>query len=93
MYTPRLLANERAGPPSQARSRSWRTVHSPAIRDAGSARSGVYRKPQSANDNDLDAVRRIDAQFQWSDIGEKRLAAFHGMGWGSIIQAGKGAAA
>ena len=28
-------ANERAGPPSQARSRAWRSVDPPAMRDAG----------------------------------------------------------
>jgi putative transposase len=29
----------------------------------GLARSGVYRKPRPANDNDLNAMRRIDALF------------------------------
>ena len=29
----------------------------------GLARSGVYRKPPPANDNDLEAMRRIDAPF------------------------------
>ena len=29
----------------------------------GVARSGVYRKPRPANDNDLEASRRIDALF------------------------------
>ena len=29
----------------------------------GVARSGVYRKPRPANDNDLEAMRRIDALF------------------------------
>jgi putative transposase len=29
----------------------------------GLARSGVYRKPRPANDNDLEAMRRIDALF------------------------------
>ena len=29
----------------------------------GSARSGVYRKPRPANDNDLAMMRRIDALF------------------------------
>ena len=28
----------------------------------GLARSGVYRKPRPANDNDLEAMRRIDAR-------------------------------
>jgi putative transposase len=29
----------------------------------GVARSGVYRKPRPVNDNDLEAMRRIDALF------------------------------
>jgi len=29
----------------------------------GVARSGVYRKPRPANDNDLEAMGRIDALF------------------------------
>jgi putative transposase len=29
----------------------------------GLAGSGVYRKPRPANDNDLEAMRRIDALF------------------------------
>ena len=29
----------------------------------GLARSGVYRKPRPANDDDLEAMRRIDALF------------------------------
>ena len=29
----------------------------------GLARSGVYRKPRPANDNDLEAMGRIDARF------------------------------
>ena len=29
----------------------------------GLARSGVYRKPRPANDNELEAMRRIDALF------------------------------
>ncbi len=41
-----------------------RSVDPPAMRVAGSgARSGVCRKPRPANDNDLEAMRRIDARF------------------------------
>jgi len=29
----------------------------------GLARTGVYRKPRPANDDDLEAMRRIDARF------------------------------
>jgi len=41
----------------------------------GVARSGVYRKPRSANDNDLEAMRRIDALFTARPFyGARRIA-------------------
>ena len=40
------------------------------------ARSGVYRKPRPANDNDLEAMRRIDALFTARPLfGARRIAA------------------
>ena len=42
----------------------------------GLPRSGVYRQPRSANDNDLDLMRRIDEMFlRWPFLGSRRLAA------------------
>jgi putative transposase len=41
----------------------------------GVARSGVYRKPRPANDNDLEAMRRIDAVFtERPFFGSRRIA-------------------
>jgi hypothetical protein len=41
----------------------------------GVARSGVYRKPRPANDNDLEAMRRIDALFTARPLfGARRIA-------------------
>jgi putative transposase len=41
----------------------------------GVARSGVYRKPRPANDNDLEAMRRIDALFTRRPFfGARRIA-------------------
>ena len=41
----------------------------------GLARSGVYRKPRPANDNDLEAMRRIDAVFtERPFFGSRRIA-------------------
>ena len=41
----------------------------------GLARSGVYRKPRPANDNDLEAMRRIHALFTArSFYGARRIA-------------------
>ena len=41
----------------------------------GLARSGVYRKPRPANDNDLEAMRRIDALFTTRPFfGARRIA-------------------
>jgi putative transposase len=41
----------------------------------GIARSGVYRPPRPANDNDLGLMRRIDELFtQWPFLGSRRLA-------------------
>ncbi len=40
------------------------------------ARSGVYRKPPPANDNDLAPMRRIDELFTaWPFLGSRRMAA------------------
>ena len=41
----------------------------------GLARSGVYRKPRPANDNDLEAMGRIDALFTARPLfGARRIA-------------------
>ena len=41
----------------------------------GLARSGVYRKPRPANDNDLEAMRRIDALYtERPFFGARRIA-------------------
>ena len=41
----------------------------------GIARSGVYRAPPPANDNDLALMRRIDELFlKWPFLGSRRLA-------------------
>jgi putative transposase len=41
----------------------------------GLARSGVYRKPPSANENDLTLMRRIDELFTaWPFLGSRRMA-------------------
>jgi putative transposase len=40
------------------------------------ARSGVYRAPRAANDNDLDLMRRIDELFlRWPFLGSRRMVA------------------
>jgi len=42
----------------------------------GISRSGVYRKPPPANDNDLALMRRIDELFTaWPFLGSRRMAA------------------
>jgi putative transposase len=42
----------------------------------GLARSGVYRQPAPANDDDLALMRRIDAVFMaWPFLGSRRIAA------------------
>src|SRR4051812_50069313 len=42
----------------------------------GVARSGVYRAPRSANDNDLALMRRIDElHTAWPFLGSRRMAA------------------
>jgi putative transposase len=41
----------------------------------GIARSGVYRPPRPANDNDLALMRRIDELFTaWPFLGSRRMA-------------------
>lgn len=41
----------------------------------GLARSGVYRKPPAANENDLALMRRIDELFTaWPFLGSRRMA-------------------
>ena len=41
----------------------------------GVARSGVYRPPRPANDNDLPLMRRIDELFTaWPFLGSRRMA-------------------
>jgi putative transposase len=57
-----------------------REPYEPSIRRQcallGLARSGVYRKPRPANDNDLAVVRRIDELFTaWPFLGSRRMAA------------------
>jgi putative transposase len=49
----------------------------------GLARSGVYRKPAPANDNDLALMRRIDELFTaWPFLGSRRMAALlRAEGW------------
>jgi len=49
----------------------------------GLARSGVYRKPSPANDNDLTLMRRIDELFTaWPFLGSRRVAAMlRAEGW------------
>src|SRR4051794_32210750 len=42
----------------------------------GLARSGVYRLPRPANDDDLERMRRIDELFtRWPFLGSRRMAA------------------
>jgi putative transposase len=42
----------------------------------GVARSGVYRQPPAANDNDLAVMRRLDELFTaWPFLGSRRMAA------------------
>lgn len=42
----------------------------------GVARSGVYRTPRPANDNDLALMRRLDALFtRWPFLGSRRMVA------------------
>jgi putative transposase len=49
----------------------------------GLVRSGVYRKPPPANDNDLALMRRIDELFTaWPFLGSRRMAAMlRSEGW------------
>jgi putative transposase len=49
----------------------------------GLARSGVYRKPPPANDNDIALMRRIDELFTaWPFLGSRRMAAMlRAEGW------------
>ena len=49
----------------------------------GLARSGVYRPPPPANDNDLAVMRRIDELFTaWPFLGSRRMAAMlRAEGW------------
>ena len=45
----------------------------------GLARSGIYRRPRAANDNDLRLMRRIDELFtQFPFLGSRRLALMLG---------------
>ena len=42
----------------------------------GLARSGIYRLPRPANDEDLELMRRIDALFtRWPFLGSRRMTA------------------
>ena len=42
----------------------------------GLARSGVYRAPRAANDDDLSVMRRLDEMFTaWPFLGSRRMAA------------------
>lgn len=42
----------------------------------GLARSGVYRKPRPANDDDLAVMRRLDELFTaWPFLGSRRMTA------------------
>jgi putative transposase len=42
----------------------------------GIARSGVYRKPRPANDNDLELMRRLDELYlAWPFLGSRRMTA------------------
>ncbi len=42
----------------------------------GVARSGVYRQPTAANDNDLALMRRLDELFTaWPFLGSRRMTA------------------
>jgi putative transposase len=57
-----------------------RGQHVPSIRRQctllGVARSGVYRQPPAANDNDLALMRRLDELFTaWPFLGSRRMAA------------------
>ena len=57
-----------------------RDRHAPSIRRQcallGIARSGVYRKPPPANDNDLALMRRIDELYTaWPFLGSRRMTA------------------
>ena len=49
----------------------------------GLARSGVYRPPRAANDNDLAVMRRIDELFTaWPFLGSRRMTAMlRAEGW------------
>jgi putative transposase len=62
------------------RARLDRTHRSLSIRRQcqllGVARSGVYRTPAPANDNDLTLMRQIDELFTaWPFLGSRRMAA------------------
>jgi len=63
IFSPRGSANERAGPPSQARRNHPELSIRRQCAMLGVARSSVYRQPRPVNDNDLEAMRRIDALF------------------------------
>src|SRR5437667_10995195 len=57
-----------------------RDRHAPSIRRQcallGIARSGVYRPPRPANDNDLALMRRLDELFiAWPFLGSRRMTA------------------
>ena len=68
--------DERAGPQSEARSRSPAAVGAAAMRDA---RHGALRRlslPRPANDDDLTLMRRIDELFtRWPFLGSRRMTA------------------
>src|SRR5271169_3604807 len=68
MSTPdrRVLVDRGAGRPSVRRQCAL----------LGVARSGVYRPPRPANDNDLSLLRRLDELFTaWPFLGSRRMAA------------------
>jgi putative transposase len=51
----------------------------------GLARSGVYRRPAAANDNDLTLMRQLDALFTaWPFLGSRRMARML-RGTGNIV--------
>lgn len=65
---------------SERRGLIARSARSPSIRRQcallGVARSGVYRAPRPANDNDLLLMRRIDELYMaWPFLGSRRMTA------------------
>src|SRR5882672_2213964 len=57
----------------------------------GVARSGVYRAPRPANDNDLAVMRRLDELFTaWPFLGSRRLAALARFGTPAIFNTDQG---